>query len=351
MSSNTPDDVGLGLFADSAADAGDSGQRRRRWPKRLLIVVVAFVVVLALAAGLYVFTISHSLTSNLHRGGGMPPPSPTAGGQPSRPSKTSNGAVNYVLIGSDSRDGADMQHNGRSDSLMLVHLAGDRHSASVISFPRDMYVDIPGKKKNKINAAYSFGGPELTVRTLESLTDVRMDHVLQVDFSGFTKLTTDLGGVQVQNSHAFSSDGDRFPKGEVTLKGKRALKFVRERHQLPHGDLDRAKNQRKVVQAILAKGLSKKTMANPAKFNGFVSGVAKHVTADDQLSNKKIRKTALSLRMGTGDIHQIQAPLSGFKKVSGVGSVDVVDTTKMTQLSKALRSDDLARYRKKVSGD
>ncbi len=356
MSSNaSPDDVGLGLFSQSGTGGAGGGpqhyRRRRRWPKRLLIGLIVAVVVLAVITGLYVFTIGHSFTHNLKRSTSLPPQTPSAAGQAPRPTKAANNkSVNYVLIGSDSRDPANMNHNGRSDTLMVLHLAGNRHAASVISFPRDMYVSIPGKKQNKINAAYAFGGPQLTVRTLESLTHARMDHVVQVNFNGFVALTKDLGGVRVTNSHAFTSHGTHYAKGRITLKGNRALRFVRERHKLPHGDLDRAANQRKVVDAILAKGLSKKTMAHPGKFKRFVSGIAKNLVADKQLTNHQIRKTALSLRMGAKDVHQFQAPVAGFKKVPGVGDVDVVDKQKMSELSRALRDDDLAGYRNKYPG-
>ncbi len=358
MSSNAapPDDVGLGLFSESGAGGAGGGprhqQRKRRWPKRLLIGFVVLVVVLAIIVGLYVFTIGHSFTHNLKRSGSLPPQSPSAAGQAPRPKKAEdNESVNYVLLGSDSRDPANMKHNGRSDTLMVLHLDGNRHAASVISFPRDMYVHIPGRKnKNKINAAYAFGGPQLTVRTLESLTHARVDHVIQVNFEGFIQLTNDLDGVTVTNDHAFTRHGRHYAKGTIRLEGKRALGFVRERHKLARGDLDRAANQRKVVKAILAKGLSKQTVAHPGKFSGFVSGVAKNLVADKQLTNHQIRKTALSLRMGAKNVHQLQAPVAGFEKVPGVGDVDVVDTHKMSELSRALRGDDLAGYRNKYPG-
>lgn len=207
-----------------------------------------------------------------------------------------------------------------------------------------MYVNIPGRGKNKINAAYSWGGPQLSVATLEQLTGARMDHVAQVNFEGFISLTETLGGVTVNNKHAFSSHGYTYPKGEITIKGEQALWFVRERHKLPNGDLDRSANQRKVVQAILAKGLSGGTISNPVKFNSFVSGIAQDVTVDNQLTDGEIRSLALSLRLSPGDIKQIQAPISGFDNVSGVGSVDVVDETKMAALGKALKNDKLAEY-------
>ena len=128
--------------------------------------------------------------------------------------------------------------------------------AYIISFPRDMYVNIPGYGKNKINAAFAFGGAPLAVRTLENLTGVRMDHVVLIDFEGFIRLTEDLHGVTVTNKTAFSSHGFDYPKGKITIAGEEALWFVRERHQLPGGDLDRAENQRNVIKAIVQKGLS-----------------------------------------------------------------------------------------------
>ena len=213
---------------------------------------------------------------------------------------------------------------GRSDSLMVMHLAADRKDAYLISFPRDMYVDIPGYGKNKINAAYSFGGPQLAVATLEDLLHSRMDHVAIIDFDGFIRLTEDLGGVTVMNEHASKSRGYTFPAGKITIKGDEALAFVRERYELPNGDLDRAERQRLVVKAILEKGLSPETISNPAKFTGFVSGVAKHLIVDEGLTDKEIRRTAVSLRLSANDLHLLQAPISGFGTINGA-SIDVVD--------------------------
>jgi LCP family protein required for cell wall assembly len=361
---NTPtDDEGLGLFADrddsgsgaagASGASGASGQpprraKKRRWPLRLGIGLLVLVVIVAGAAALYAFSINRSVSQNIKHADNLPPDQPTAAGQSPRPKKNSgDDSINVVLMGSDSRDATNMRDNGRSDTLMILHLDSDRKGAYIISFPRDMYVNIPGKGKNKINAAYSFGGPQLSVATLEQLTGARMDHVAQVNFGGFIDLTNTLGGVTVTNTHAFTSHGHTYPKGKITLKGEQALWFVRERHKLPNGDLDRSANQRKVVQAILTKGLSGSTISNPLKFNSFVSGIAQDVTVDNSLSTSEIRKIALSLRLSPSDIKQIQAPLTGFQTISGIGDVDVVDQTKMKALGKALKDDKLAGYVKK----
>src|SRR5690606_7288693 len=144
-----------------------------------------------IAAGLYAYSVDRSVRENIRRAANLPPETPTAEGQKPRPKKPSGDkSLNYVLMGSDSRN--PESEKGRSDTLMILHLDADRKSAYIVSFPRDMYVDIPGHGKNKINAAYSFGGPQLAVQTLESLTGTRMDHVAIVNFEGFINLTNTL---------------------------------------------------------------------------------------------------------------------------------------------------------------
>jgi LCP family protein required for cell wall assembly len=324
---------------ESGAAPGPPGRRKRRLLTRILIGVAALLVVALGAGAAYVYSINRSVTQNISRQDNLPAESP-------RPPKLETGALNYVLLGSDSRD-PDNSGNGRSDSIMVVHLNAKRTKAYIISFPRDMYVDIPGHGKNKINAAFSLGGPKLTVSTLESLLGVRMDHVALIDFEGFMKLTDDLGGVTVKNQHAFSSHGFDYPKGDITIKGDEALWFVRERHSLPRGDLDRAENQRNVLKAIVDKGLSRSTMADPVKYVRFVSGVARHMTVDSTLSDSEIRSTALSVNLTGDDIDSIQAPLSGFGTTADGQSIDIVDQAQMKKLATALRDDRLAGYLKK----
>jgi LCP family protein required for cell wall assembly len=332
--------------APAASPAGAPPPRRARrvWPR--VLIALGIVLVLAIgAAAAYVFTIDRSLTSNLTRGVDLPSDDPTAAPGEGRPTKEpqETGTLNYVLLGSDSRDPGNAG-NGRSDTMMVVHLNAKRDHAYIVSFPRDMYVTIPGYGKNKINAAYALGGVPLTVRTLEQLTKTRMDHVALVDFEGFISLTNDLGGVTVVNDDAFSSHGYDYPKGEITISGEEALWFVRERKQLPNGDLDRAKNQRNVIKAIVAKGLSGNVVADPARFTRFISGVAKHLTVDNSLTDDEIRQTALSLRLTAEDISLLQAPISGFGTTSDGQSIDVVDTARMAELATALKTDAMDGY-------
>jgi LCP family protein required for cell wall assembly len=327
---------------ESMPDDAPEPKRRRLLPKILIGLAVLLIAVVG-AGLLYAATVDRSLTNNLNRGVELPTDESST-----RPSKEplETGTLNYVLLGSDSRD-PDNEGNGRSDTIMMVHLNAKRTKAYIISFPRDMYVDIPGYGRNKINAAFAFGGAPLAVRTLESLTGVRMDHVALIDFEGFIRLTEDLHGVTVTNKNAFSSHGFEYPKGKITIAGEQALWFVRERHQLPGGDLDRAENQRNVIKAIVEKGLSAKVISDPTTFINFIGNVAKHLTVDNDLTDSEIRRAALSLRLTGKDIELLQAPISGFGSTSDGQSIDVVDSAKMSELSSALKKDKLSEYMKK----
>jgi polyisoprenyl-teichoic acid--peptidoglycan teichoic acid transferase len=331
------------MTRESRPDDGTEPKKRRRLLPKILIGI-SVLLVAVIGAGLwYAATIDRSVTQNINRGVELPT-DPSSVRPPKEAQET--GTLNYVLLGSDSRDPGN-EGNGRSDTMMLVHLNAKRTKAYITSFPRDMYVTIPGYGKNKINAAFAFGGAPLAVRTLEDLTGVRMDHVVLIDFEGFIRLTEDLHGVTVMNKTAFSSHGFDYPKGKITIAGEEALWFVRERHQLPGGDLDRAENQRNVIKAIVQKGLSAKVISDPATFTTFIGNVAKHLTVDNDLSDGEIRRTALSLRLSSKDIELLQAPISGFGTSRDGQSIDIVDTAKMAELSTALKKDELSEYVKK----
>jgi polyisoprenyl-teichoic acid--peptidoglycan teichoic acid transferase len=323
-------------------DDATTPKRRRLLPK--ILIGVAVLLVAAMGAGLlYAATIDRSLTTNLNRGVELPTDESSL-----RPPKEADetGTLNYVLLGSDSRDPGN-EGNGRSDTILVVHLNAKRDKAYIISFPRDMWVNVPGYGRNKINAAFAFGGAPLAVRTLEDLTGVRMDHVVLIDFEGFIRLTEDLDGVTVTNKNSFSSHGFDYPEGKITIAGEEALWFVRERKLLPGGDLARAENQRNVIKAIMQKGLSAQVISDPRTFISFVGDVAKHLTVDNDLSDAELRRTALSLRLTGKDIELLQAPISGFDTTGDGQSIDVVDKAKMAELAQAMKKDKLSDYVKK----
>ncbi|HKN46103.1 MAG TPA: LCP family protein, partial [Propionibacteriaceae bacterium] len=241
--------------------------------------VVALVVAVLVASGVYLYEIDRSVTANINRGLDLPPED--TGGE-KRPVKDpqADHTLDYLLIGTDEGD-PKLDQGGRSDSLMLLHVNQARDEAYVLSIPRTTQVDIPGYGKHGINRAFEYGGPPLVVRTVEKLTGTRIDHVVMIDFQGFVKLTEDLAGVTVANSTAFWGGGHSFPAGNITVSGDAALWYVRERQA---NERLRAENQRNVVKAILAKGLSGDVVADPARFTTFLGNAAKRIKVDKTLT-------------------------------------------------------------------
>ncbi|MDN6555798.1 MAG: LCP family protein [Acidipropionibacterium acidipropionici] len=317
---------------------GSARRRHRRWPKIFLAVVLALALLVIAALGIYLKILGDALGRMDRDPLMIPDPQVSVpAGQP----------IDFVLMGLDSR-GSDQ---GRSDSLMVAHLSGDREHLYLVTFLRDMWVTIPANKvvahdsKAKINAAYSWGGPALTIKTLQGLTGTTMDHAVVIDFNGFIALTDKLGGVTVNNPQASKIDGQSFPAGQVTLKGEPALKYVRERYDLANGDLDRAARQRAVVTAIIDKTLTAGVLANPKKFNDVLASYSETMTVDSGLTNANIRTIATSLKFRSGaGVVPVQAPISGYGRSANGQAYDVVDEAGMKELSAALRNDQMADY-------
>ncbi len=345
--------------ADVTPEVADRPRRRRG--RRVLIGSLSILGVLVLAVvgvlGYYLKSVDNALSQapradilptvsgNLTVPGG----SNGSGGSGGAGDKTglnvpapdAANAMNIVIMGSDSR-GTD---RGRSDSLILMHISGDRKKVYLISFPRDMWVSIPGYGNAKINAAYSWGGPTLAIQTLENLVHVRVDHAAIADFTGFTDLVDVIGGISVYNNQASRSDGVTFPMGQLNLNGKDALIYTRERYDLANGDLDRAARQRDVIKAIFQKVLTPAVLANPSKFNAAAQKIAPNVTVDSGFTNAAIEKLALSMRVTSiDDVRSLQAPVSGFAVSADGQDYDVVNTPVLAQLATALANDQMEQY-------
>lgn len=298
--------------------------------------LLAVVLVVVGAIGIYLNAIRKSFDDNVQRVEGLVTPTPKEPGD----------TLNYLLMGTDSRDVET--DRGRSDALMLVHVSGDRDAVYIVSYPRDMWVPIPDHGTAKINAAYAYGGMALTVRTMEELNQVPIDHVALTNFEGFKDMTASLGGVTVDNPHPSTSGGFDFPTGQITVEGDQALAYVRERYDLPGGDFDRAERQRLVVQAVLKKALSAEVLANPGRFTDFVSSFSRYLTVDAALTDTELLSTAMSMRNLRGeDIYVLQAPVSGTGTSSDGQSIDIVDQEKLAELQRALQEDTMDQYRAK----
>ena len=314
--------------------------RRHRLGVTLLVAAVITVLATAVAgSGVYLYEIDRSVTANITRGLELPPERSSAGVP--RPQKQTDAteALDYLLIGEDGGDRA-VDEGGPSDAVMLLHLNGARDRAYVISIPRDTEVSLPGHDEKTINYAYSLGGAPLVVEAVEQLTGVRVDHVATMNFQGFANLTQDLDGVTVSNSRSFVSRGHTFPEGTITLQGEAALAFVRDQQA---GELVRAENQRNLLKAILAKGLSADVLTDPFRFTRFVGNAAKHVRLDNSLSDSELRSTAVSLRLRPGDISLLSVPLEEGRPTRAKPYRPVREE-QFEQFASALRGDTLHDY-------
>jgi LCP family protein required for cell wall assembly len=237
---------------------------------------------------------------------------------------------------------------------MLVHIPADRTQAYLISIPRDSLVTIPGEGRQKVNAAFSFGGPDLAVRTIEKLTGVFIDHIAMIDWAGFKDLTRAIGGVQVTVAETFTDTRNNrtWEEGTYTLEGRKALQYVRTRYGLEQGDFDRIKRQQNFLRAVMQKTVSTGTLANPIKLSNLMGAITKATTVDSGWTAGDMRALVLNLRdLGPSDVQYLTAPVAGTKDVAGVGDVVVLKKKESNALWKSVRDDDVQAYLDKYGGD
>lgn len=221
-----------------------------------------------------------------------------------RPTPLVHDAQNILLLGSDTRAGQGNRKYGRdpgterSDTTILLHLAADRRSATAVSIPRDLMVDIPSCRKPdgsrtqaqfaQFNWAFEFGGTACTIRTVEKLTDIRVDHHMVVDFAGFKDMVDAVDGVQVC-LRAPIDDSDAHVKlepGMRTLNGEQALGFVRARKSLGNGsDTDRMDRQQEFLGALVNKVQSNDVLLNPTKLYPVLDAATSSLTTDPGLAS------------------------------------------------------------------
>ncbi len=316
-------------------------RQRRRWVKVLVITMTTVLVLLAGAIGGYVAWVNHAVDSNVKRASLLPTATVPGVVVPTRV-EAAKDSLNLLLLGSDSR-GPDQ---GRSDVIVLAHISDDRSRVDLIHFPRDLWVDIPGRGKDKINAAYAYGGAPLLVQTLQTLIKVPVDHVAVVDFEGFKAMTDAVGGVDVQVAE--SSPG--YPKGIMHMNGDQGLTFVRDRHDLSQGDISRGQRQQAFIKAVLLKGLSKDVLLNPMRLASFIDAATKNMTVDQDFDLGTIRSLAFSMRnIRSGDVHFWEAPWTGIGRSSGGASIVTMSVEQMTTLATALTNDTMSTYVDNVS--
>ncbi|MFC6885887.1 MULTISPECIES: LCP family protein [Actinomadura] len=248
---------------------------------------------------------------------------------PNRPKKL-NSAMNILLLGSDTREGANSEYGRsmkndppRSDTMILLHLSPGGGQAMGISFPRDLMVPMPScttkgggktpaQSRAQINGAFTAGGASCVVKTIEHLSDIKIDHFMQVDFNGFKAITSAVGGVPVCLPKDVNDRQSklRLSRGRHTIKGATALAYVRNRHGLGDGsDTDRIKRQQKFMGALANKAMSAGVLSNPGKLLGLVNATTKSLTTDNDLTPPVMMKIASGMQgMTSGKLRFVTVP-------------------------------------------
>ncbi|GAB1688490.1 LCP family protein [Krasilnikovia sp. M28-CT-15] len=324
------------------------GKPKPRWGRIALVGGIA-VIVIGVIAAVTLMGYANGLDNDLKRTNAF---DQITGG---RPAKTVDGALNILLVGSDSRDpdaAKDSTNAWRADTLILMHIPADHGSAQLVSIPRDLYVQIPSENnapcssgsRNKINAAFAFGGLPRAVRTVECFSDVRIDHVMAIDFGGFKEVTDALGGVDLKVEQTITSIHKPhrvFKKGTMHMDGTQALDWIRQRKQFARGDFARMQHQQEFLKALMDKAASTGTLTNPGKLNDFLKAVTAAVTVDQDFS---LTDMAVQFRNIRGDkLTFITSPNVGSQTIGGQ-SVVVSDREKALALYKAVSADKMTEW-------
>ncbi|WP_229708643.1 LCP family protein [Knoellia flava] len=317
-----------------ARPVDDAPRRRRRWWRLVPVVLLAWLAFL-------VFSPFHAW-STVSRVDDAP--------SGERPAETPGST--YLLVGSDARDdltpeqrrelGTGTAEGRRTDSIMLVHKPAGGGKSVIVSIPRDSYMPIPGHNSNKVNAAFSIGGPQLLVQTLEQVTGLRIDGYLEIGFGGFADVVNSLGGVDI--CVPFDMDDPKahidLKKGCQVLDGKNALGFVRARYSDPRGDIGRADRQRQFLGAIMKGAATPSTVLNPFRYWAFTHTAAGAVGVGQETGMRDAANILLAMRgAGNGSTLSLTVPIQSTNYQTAAGSSVKWDTERAKALFTMLRED------------
>ena len=312
----------------SRSGGGDGSSDRRSPMNRLAMgtrLAAALVAVTVLGASGWGWYLGRVADASVNRTDAIP----TSGND----GNGGGAAMNLLLVGSDSRanltkaQAAELNTGTNAglntDTMILVHVPADGSKASFVSFPRDSYVQIPGFGWDKLNAAYAYGyakakgsaskseqqaaGAQLLIQTISGLTGMQIDHYAEVDLLGFFKLSSVVGGVQVNLCEPVKDrySGVDLPAGVQTISGEQALAFVRQRHGLPRGDFDRIIRQQTFIASMVRKMLSDNVLFDLGKQRQLVQAAADSLTVDRNLDLLRLATQMQSVTPGSIDFQTI----------------------------------------------
>lgn len=330
--------------SDSASDSGSDAKPKRANFFARHKVLTAFLVLIGLLVGSvagFAFYLNSRLSnidtyvSKIAETDRVPsPPAPAAGPPP----------VNILLLGADASSGpsiAQQVESGkwnsgsmRSDAIMLLHIPADRSRIYLMSFPRDSWIDIPGRGMDKVNAAFSYGGPDLALQTIEQYTQVYINHVMMIDWNGFKDLTDALGGVTITEPGV----------GAVQMDGTKALDYVRTRKSLPNGDFDRVKRQQNFIRQIMAQTVDNISITDPLMLADILTAITDNTTVDSSFTPEVMRNLAWEMRaFKTANVSFLTVPTNG-TGMEGAASVVHLDDAQNQQMFQAMKDGQLTQY-------
>ncbi|MEV7247967.1 LCP family protein [Streptomyces cyaneofuscatus] len=289
--------AGAQTWADHPKD-GSASRRKRPW-LRWAALGASFLVMISAGAGWWLYKkLDGNITTDTSAAAELKVY------EKERPTPVVMDAQNILLIGSDSRSGDNREYgrddggSQRSDTTILLHLAADRKSATAVSLPRDLMVEVPkcrtGDDKEtreqftQFNSAFELGGTACTIRTVERLTGIRIDHHMVVDFNGFKDMVDAVDGVEICLKEPIDDKDARLelPAGRQTLNGEEALGYVRARKTLGDGsDTERMERQQRFLGALVNKMQSNGVLLNPTRLYPVLDAATKSLTTDPDLDS------------------------------------------------------------------
>lgn len=362
---------------------------KKKWVKRSLIALLIIILALLLGVGFYIWSIGHTWDSqtqkfdsitdsqdgldNLKKSLGDPPAAPTFTGPEGKDPKSlasekdQNGdgildtveggktrdivdspGTDILLLGSDSRAGsadAAKVSGQRADTIMLMHIPKDGSGVYLISIMRDSWVNIPGYGSAKVNAALNYGGIGLQVATIEQLLGIKIDHVAEIDFTGFKDLTNAVGGVDVQVPVAFKTGVWSYTPGTMHMDGSTALAFVRERYSFAAGDYQRVRNQRAYLRGLYNTLKSQGALSSIGKFKTVVDSLSGYLTVDKGLDSSQVANLAAPvITNGSTAMHMMSLPNAGPGWSMDGQSIVLVDQKANADLTRALQNDKITDF-------
>ncbi|MDN5768014.1 MAG: LCP family protein [Humibacillus sp.] len=260
---------------------------------------------------------------------------------------------NYLLVGSDSREGltaaqkkaltTGSAEGKRTDTIMLVHVSESGGKPVMVSIPRDSYVPIPGYRSNKINAAYSFGGAKLLTETVENVTGIHIDGYVEIGLGGFASVVDSVGGVRlcVPRHMVDKKAGIDLKKGCQTLDGPNALGYVRSRYEDPLGDIGRAARQRQFLGALMKQAATPSTVLLPWRYKSFADAAAGGLTVGTETGLMDAVRVLQAMRAVSNDQGlSLSVPTADLAYRTSNGLAVKWDTERAKALFTAIKNDE-----------